>query len=74
MYVENTGGFRELYDLGTDLNEMHNLADDPRYQAQLRAFARVLDQLHGCVGVECEVPVPPPLRGDALPSSVAATP
>jgi arylsulfatase A-like enzyme len=76
MYIESAGGYRELYDLRVDPHEMDNVAGDPRYRQRVRALARVLDRLRGCVGVECEVPLPPVLRpesGASPPSKSAAT-
>jgi N-acetylglucosamine-6-sulfatase len=76
MYIETLGGHRELYDLRVDPHEMDNVAGDPRYRQQIRALAVVLDRLRGCVGVECEVALPPVLRPDpgaAQPSKLAAT-
>jgi arylsulfatase A-like enzyme len=62
MYIENAGGYRELYDLDTDPHEMDNVVDDPTYRRQVLALAHLLDRLRGCVAAECEIRVPPVLE------------
>jgi arylsulfatase A-like enzyme len=67
MYIETLGGYRELYDLRVDPHELRNVVGDLRFRPQVRALGRILDRLRGCVGVECEVALPPVLRPDRLP-------
>jgi N-acetylglucosamine-6-sulfatase len=62
MYIENSGGYRDLYDLRTDPHEMDNVVDEPRNRRQVLALARILDRLRGCVAAECEIRVPPGLE------------
>ena len=62
MYIENIGGYRELYDLRSDPHEMDNVVDEPKYRRQVLALAQILDRLRGCVAAECEIRVPPVLE------------
>lgn len=60
-YVEYETGEFELYDRSVDPDELENVAGDPA-QADTRAgLAALLDQLQGCAGTACHVPVPPGL-------------
>jgi arylsulfatase A-like enzyme len=47
------GGFEEMYDRQTDPAEMHNLALDPAYRAQLRHFRRLDRRYRDCAGATC---------------------
>ena len=65
MYIESVGGNRELYDLRHDPHELRTVVDDPKYRGRVQALAGVLDLLRGCVGIECNIGLPPVLRPDA---------
>jgi N-acetylglucosamine-6-sulfatase len=51
LYTEYRGGSQELYDLRRDPDELHNLAADPAYSAQLRG-------LHATMLRDCRPPPP----------------
>ncbi len=57
-YVAWDTGEVELYDRSTDPDELENTAGDPATAGTRAALAILLDQLRGCVGTGCQVPVP----------------
>lgn len=46
-------GFRELYDLRSDPNELHNIAADPAQAALVTKLAKWLDEFKTCRGETC---------------------
>jgi arylsulfatase A-like enzyme len=65
IYVEYSGGQRELYDLARDPAQLRSRDADPAYRRTRRALARRLDALHDCKGRACRAeinPVPGPSR------------
>ena len=53
LYVEYINGDRELYDVSTDPDEMHNLAGtEPELEAEL---ASLVSSLRTCHGESCRV-------------------
>jgi N-acetylglucosamine-6-sulfatase len=55
------GAERELYDLGSDPYELHNVAGESQYNATVSALHSVLARLAGCAGKSCwyDNPLPP---------------
>jgi N-acetylglucosamine-6-sulfatase len=54
LYVEYNTGDRELYDLGTDPDELNNRVDDPAYASIRAQLAHRLARLETCRGVSCQ--------------------
>ncbi|MBL8775597.1 MAG: sulfatase [Acidimicrobiales bacterium] len=57
-YVEYETGEIELYDRSVDPDQLTNLAADPAEAATRAGLAALLDQLQGCAGTACHLPVP----------------
>lgn len=57
-YVVYETGEVELYDRERDPHQLENLAADPATAATQAGLATLLDQVQGCVGAGCQVPVP----------------
>ena len=53
LYAEYATGERELYDLRTDPDELHNIAGDPAHAEVEAALAALLVRLAGCAGSDC---------------------
>jgi N-acetylglucosamine-6-sulfatase len=54
VYTET--GEQELYDLGTDPYELHNVVNDPAYSTIKARLAAKLAKLDRCKGYSCKVP------------------
>ncbi|MCH1865905.1 sulfatase [Nocardioides sp. CFH 31398] len=64
-YFRNRVGPDELYDLERDPFQLDSVVGDPAYAEQQRLLRGVWDDLRGCRGPACRVPLPPGLRADA---------
>jgi len=53
LYVEYTGGQRELYDLKRDPWERNSVVGDPRLRTRIRTLRRILQDLRKCRGASC---------------------
>ncbi|MDN5853534.1 MAG: sulfatase [Actinomycetia bacterium] len=51
------GNPRELFDLGQDPDELHNLIGSARYRGRTREMSTLLDELRMCRGAECRWPL-----------------
>ncbi len=64
LYVEHASRERELYDLHTDPQQLHNVVGDPGLRAVVARLAATLQRLRDCAGRECSEPLRRPLRTD----------
>lgn len=55
LYIEYANGERELYELGTDPFEEHNLSGDPARASDLQTLSMALAGLTKCRGLTCLV-------------------
>ena len=54
LYIEYRGGYRELYNLRRDKQEMRSVVADPRRRQDVRTLRRVLGDLRKCRGRSCD--------------------
>jgi arylsulfatase A-like enzyme len=52
-YVEYSTGEKELYDLGSDPNQVRSLHDDPEHRTEKQILSERLDALRDCSGDGC---------------------
>jgi len=76
LWIEYSGGPRELYDLRGDPYELHSLDASPAYQPVRAALHRVLLRLVRCRGASCRngaPPIPGPALGSVRRSGLGGT-
>jgi N-acetylglucosamine-6-sulfatase len=59
LWIEYSGGPRELYDLKRDPYELQSLHTDPAYRPVMAALHRTLHRLVHCRGASCRANAPP---------------
>jgi len=59
LWIEYSGGPRELYDLKRDPYELQSLHADPAYRPVMAALHRTLHRLVHCRGATCRANAPP---------------
>ena len=52
-YVEYSTGEEELYDLGSDRNQVRSLHDDPEHRTEKQILSERLDGLRDCSADGC---------------------
>ncbi len=54
LYIEYRGGYRELYNVRTDPQQLRSVIADPRRLQDVRTLRRVLGDLRGCRARSCD--------------------
>jgi arylsulfatase A-like enzyme len=62
LYVEHASREKELYDMRSDPEQLHNLAGRADLAPIQRSLAGVLDRLRNCKGDKCAAPLPASLQ------------
>ena len=63
-YIRYSNGAEELYDLGTDPNELTGRQRDPAYADAKAQMLGLWRQYAGCRGAACNAPLPAELQTD----------